>query len=195
MPKPTLGSRASAVREGVADLCEQRVDPDDLVHEVAERLRRVVPYDSGTWMTSDPETLLPTGLHTVGLIAGVHAEEIRNELAGTDVNRFVDLDRCGHSAVSLAAATGGEVGRSARHRLVYAPIGLRDELRLLARAGSATWGMGCLISRHTVRDHVKSIFAKVAVTSRPELTAALGAEGAAVGREGDACHRAQVSAQ
>ncbi len=91
MPKPTLGSRASAVREGVADLCEQRVDPDDLVHEVAERLRCVVPYDSGTWMTNDPETLLPTGLHTVGRSVGVHVEEVRGELVGTDVNRFVDL--------------------------------------------------------------------------------------------------------
>jgi DNA-binding CsgD family transcriptional regulator/GAF domain-containing protein len=32
------------------------------------------------------------------------------------------------------------------------------------------------LSRHTVRDHVKAIFAKVGVTSRPELTARLFAE-------------------
>jgi DNA-binding CsgD family transcriptional regulator len=31
------------------------------------------------------------------------------------------------------------------------------------------------ISRHTLRDHVKAIFAKVGVSSRPELTAALAA--------------------
>jgi DNA-binding CsgD family transcriptional regulator len=30
------------------------------------------------------------------------------------------------------------------------------------------------ISRHTLRDHTKAIFAKVGVGSRPELTAALG---------------------
>jgi DNA-binding NarL/FixJ family response regulator len=36
---------------------------------------------------------------------------------------------------------------------------------------SALW-----LSRHTVRDHVKAIFSKVGVTSRPELTAKLFAE-------------------
>nr|WP_157474412.1 helix-turn-helix transcriptional regulator [Parafrankia sp. EUN1f] len=144
MAKPALGIRASAVREGIADLCEQRIAPEDLVAEVAERVRRVVPYDAGSWMTTDPETLLPTRLHAVGPKVCLRADDLHDELAGTGVNGFLDLDRSGRCAVSLAASTGGELDRATRHRSVYEPLGLRDELRLLARDGSATWGMGCL---------------------------------------------------
>jgi hypothetical protein len=37
------GARAIAVRETIADLCERPPETGELVREVAERLRRVVP--------------------------------------------------------------------------------------------------------------------------------------------------------
>jgi DNA-binding CsgD family transcriptional regulator len=50
-------------------------------------------------------------------------------------------------------------------------------IRLIARgAGTAEIADELLLSRHTVRDHVKAIFAKAGVTSRGELTARLFAE-------------------
>jgi DNA-binding CsgD family transcriptional regulator len=146
--KLALGSRASAVRETIAALCEQPLlDPADLVHEVAERVRRVVPYDMGAWMRTDPETLLPTDLLMVGSppAEGGQASKARNEFVEQDFNHFVDLDRTGRSVATLAAATGGELSLSGRYRFVYAPNGLNDELRLLARSGSSTWALGCLI--------------------------------------------------
>lgn len=145
--KIVLGTRADAVRETIAALCEQSLDPNELIREVAERVRRVVPYDTGAWMPTDPETLLPTDLLTVGAeeFQGFQAVKARYEFMEHDFTRFVELDRSGRSVATLAAATDGELELSVRHRVVYAPNGLDDELRLLARSGDSTWALGCLI--------------------------------------------------
>jgi DNA-binding CsgD family transcriptional regulator len=146
MADAVLGTRAATARETIAELADAGLEPRELVHEVSERVRRVVPYDWGAWATTDPETLLETD-------AVVEGEEVdcettvaatRLELAGADVNLFDALDRAGALAASLADATGGDLSTSARHRAVLAPRGLDDELRLLARSGDATWGTGAL---------------------------------------------------
>jgi len=50
-------------------------------------------------------------------------------------------------------------------------------IRLIARgAGTAEIANELLLSRHTVRDHVKAVFAKAGVSSRGELVAKLFAE-------------------
>src|SRR5271167_700157 len=54
------GTRASATRDAIAALSEHGLDPAELLHEVEHRMRPVVPYDTGAWWTTDPETLLPT---------------------------------------------------------------------------------------------------------------------------------------
>jgi len=63
--------------------------------------------------------------------------------------------------------------------LLLALHGLTDREREVAEhlvAGLSTneIALRMHISRHTLRDHTKMIFAKVGVSSRPELTAALG---------------------
>jgi DNA-binding CsgD family transcriptional regulator len=146
MRNAVLGTRAAAVRETIAELAEAGLDPRELVHEVAERLRRVVPYDHGSWALTDPETLLQSDAvvedEFVDCAFGI--ETLRIELSGGDVNRFADLDRAGTLAESLWCATGGDLSSSARHRALFAPRGLDDELRLLARSGDATWGTAAL---------------------------------------------------
>ncbi|EIV92434.1 LuxR C-terminal-related transcriptional regulator [Frankia sp. QA3] len=145
MPKLPLGGNADAVRARIAALCRNRLDPADLVREVAEQVRCIVPYDMGTWAITDPETLLPTDLLTVDTSGlGVQATKASNEFAGGDFNRFAELDRVGRAAATLATATGGDLDLSSRHRSVHAPNGLNDEMRLLARDGGATWAVGCL---------------------------------------------------
>jgi DNA-binding CsgD family transcriptional regulator len=145
--KSPLGSHASAVRETIAALCDQHLEPDVLVREVAERVRRVVPYDTAAWMHTDPETLLPTDVLTIGVPSNdsVSIEKARSEFVDHDFNRFIDLDQSRQSVVTLATATNGDLGRSERHRSVYFPRGLHDELRLVARSGASTWAMACLV--------------------------------------------------
>ncbi|MGP4113370.1 helix-turn-helix transcriptional regulator [Streptomyces sp. 4N509B] len=82
----------------------------------------------------------------------------------------------GFTAVVLEPAPVSEVAR-----LVVETYGLSArelEITRLISAGATTGSMAehLGISRHTVRDHVKAVFAKVGVTSRGELVARLFTE-------------------
>ncbi|MEV4511133.1 helix-turn-helix transcriptional regulator [Dactylosporangium sp. NPDC049525] len=142
-----LGSGAAATRAAIEALCAQPLEPEVIVQEVAERIGRVVPHDTAAWMRTDPETLLPTHALTLGLpdADSVAAAKARGEFVDHDFNRFLDLDRSGRTVATLTAATGGDLTRSDRHQAVYAPRGLHDELRLLARSATSTWALACLV--------------------------------------------------
>jgi DNA-binding CsgD family transcriptional regulator len=56
------GTRASAASDAIAALSEHGLDPAELLQEVESRMRPIVPYETGAWWTTDPETLLPTVL-------------------------------------------------------------------------------------------------------------------------------------
>src|SRR5581483_11607607 len=62
----SLGAKAAAVRETIAELCAEPPEASELIEEVADRVRRVVTYDTGAWMTTDPETMLPTSMSKSG---------------------------------------------------------------------------------------------------------------------------------
>lgn len=64
-PRP-LGTKAATAHDAIAALCADPPSAPELVEEVAARVRRVVPFDSGAWMTSDPDTLLPTSITKQG---------------------------------------------------------------------------------------------------------------------------------
>jgi DNA-binding CsgD family transcriptional regulator len=143
MPKP-LGTRAIAVRETIAELCENPPETTQLVREVAERLRRVVPHETAAWMTTDPETVVPTAM--IGLDAspelGVAFRD--DEVHGNDVNSFGQMLRSGGVVSTLATDTGGDLERSPRYREISRPRGLGDEMRVVARTGNETWAIACL---------------------------------------------------
>ena len=83
----------------------------------------------------------------------------------------VSLERGRTEDLDVGCSRGGG---HAIHVRRHSPHGAEIELAsglAIDEVAQTLW-----LSRHTVRDHVKAIFSKVAVTSRPELTAKLFAE-------------------
>jgi DNA-binding CsgD family transcriptional regulator len=167
-------TRAALAREAVIKLGDGALEPPELLYEAAERVRRVVPYDLGGWMTMDPDTLLPTGNIRSGKTPELTQAFWRNELFTPDVHKFTELVRrrspvAVMSTVDVADLTSLLLrlhGLSAREREVA------ELLMLGPRADEIAARLH--ISRHTLRDHVKAIFAKVGAKSRSELTALVG---------------------
>lgn len=148
----SLGARAAAVRETIAELCESPPSAVELIETVAARVRSVVPYDTGNWMITDPDTLLPTSIFSVDATPAQQRAFTELELGdGDDVNTFDALARAAQPAASLSRATSGNLAASRRYREVHRRFGLGDELRAVARSAHATWGMGCINRADDVR--------------------------------------------
>lgn len=142
MPGPRftpLSPGAIRTRQVISGLVHENLTARDLLDEVGTRLRRVVPFDSGSWWTVDSETLLPTEL------ADFTFADVEREVNEDDVNRLIDLDERRLSSASLALATEGIKNRSARYVSTHIQAGIGDEMRILARSGTNTWGAACLI--------------------------------------------------
>ena len=86
MGRAVLSARGVAAEAAVADLCARGYPALRLFDRVAERVRRVVPYDAACWKPTDPETLLFTGFAIEdphpGRLAAVRWRFIDNESRG-----------------------------------------------------------------------------------------------------------------
>ena len=101
-------------------------------------------FDAAFWTTVDPVTLLFTAPHQEEIPPETVPYFVENEFLGDDVNAFAALARDPAGVRTLAQATGGDLDASARHRDVFRPLGLGDELRAVLRVGGACWGCLCL---------------------------------------------------
>lgn len=97
----------------------------------------VATFEQCAVMTSDPDTLLPSG----GVVLGFGAEDCApfwdNELLDPDFNKFTQMARSQDPVATLAEATDGDLSRSPRFQKLYAGLGAADELRVAFVAGSA----------------------------------------------------------
>jgi DNA-binding CsgD family transcriptional regulator len=142
-----LGTTAVIAQEAIHRLSVTGLAQLDLLREVATRVRSVVPYDGGAWLTTDPTTLLQTGAFIEGkeiISEQTHLRFADNELLTPDFAKITDMARGERTVVTLHEATDGDLARSARHRTIHADLGVGHELRAVFRTGETTWGAVCM---------------------------------------------------
>src|ERR1700741_4149515 len=138
-----LGTAAVAAHEAIVRLCASDLPTDELLQQVALRVRSVVPYAIAGWLPTDPGTLLYTGAYSEDVPGDMHLGLFENELTGGDFAPFSQILRQPRPVLTLGEATGGDLDLSPRHRRIHRPAGFRGELRAVFRAGGACWGVAC----------------------------------------------------
>ena len=141
-----MRSRTSLLTHAIGRVVAQPLDHEALRLEADRALRRHLGYDVSVWATVDPATMIWTHCMLSGF-ARDHALEaavFRNEYGSRDVLKVADLARAESPAGALALVTGGRPESSPRHAEIFAPMGLRDELRLVLLDGTACWGCAVL---------------------------------------------------
>jgi DNA-binding CsgD family transcriptional regulator len=139
-PGPALENLTGAI----VDICRSGLSTAALRDRVLHRLRRVVPFDAAFWATVDPATLLFTEPHQEEIPTTTIPYFIQNEFVDDDVNKWVTLARDRKGVRTLSEATAGDLDASPRHRDIFRPLGLGDELRAVLRTGGVCWGYVCL---------------------------------------------------
>ena len=128
-----------------------------LVHEVArlggdlsqvwpeldERLKPVLGYDSSTFSTIDPPTLLWTSRSVIGIESDAARERkaLELEFRGDDLNSFPNLLMQQMPIGSLFTASGGNLSRTIRYDALLRELDLADEMRAVIRSEGLNWGV------------------------------------------------------
>jgi DNA-binding NarL/FixJ family response regulator len=139
-----IDTSAALAREAVQKLLSGGLDPDEFLHEVSARIRRVVPHDSSAWMTLDPDTMLPSGALQYDKSPELIRVLWRNELLDGDVQSLAELARRPAPVAALSQLDAGSAANSPRVQQILRPAGVGDELRMLLRVGGSTWGLGVI---------------------------------------------------
>jgi DNA-binding CsgD family transcriptional regulator len=126
-----------------ADDAELAVGP--MCEEIVRAFHDVAVFDGCALMTTDPETLLPSG----GVIEGFDADACvpfwDNELLDPDFNKFTQLARSHDPVATLVEAVDGDLERSPRYQKLYSALGVGDELRAAFVAGTACLGIAAFV--------------------------------------------------
>jgi GAF domain-containing protein len=127
-------ARPAALR-AIARLSQSDLGADELLRQVTDYLRRLIPFDTGSWLLYDPDALLPVGAVAIDDTPSydLRLAYCANEHLQDDVNKFRDLARRRVPAATLAATP--------RRAVVIASSSSR-----LAWATSSGWRW-CLVAR------------------------------------------------
>lgn len=129
------------VAREIAWLCHQGLDWVTLSTQASVLLRKVVPYESVCWHTTDPATMLLTGSVRENLPDDGLPILTRCEYEIQDYIRWSFLARRRQAVGILGEATNGRLEQSTRYRELLRPNGIEWELRASLVAGAACWGV------------------------------------------------------
>jgi len=137
--------RASIALDEVRRIGRGDLDPGELLLEVADTVRNVVPFDLAGLLLLDPDTLLPLRRDKLGTSGDLDLLGIlRNELLAPDVHKYCEL-AVRYSPAATLSSLGVLAYESERRREILDPIGLADELRIVFRHHGSAWGAACLM--------------------------------------------------
>ena len=125
-------------------LCHSGLEVAVFQQRVLQSLRRLLPVDAAFFATSDPDTLLFTGVYAEEPLGEATQLFLQNEYGTDDVNKFSTLATSVGHVASLDQATRGDRPSSVRSHDIMEPLGLGDELRAALLTGGQCWGYLCL---------------------------------------------------
>ncbi len=132
-------------RDRLLAVDEQQLATSGVCGEIAHAVREVAPFTHCAVLTTDPETLLPSG----GVVEGFSPDDCApfwdTELLDPDFNKFADLARSVDPVASLFQTTDGAMERSPRFQKLYADGGMADELRIALVAGTSCLAVGAFV--------------------------------------------------
>ena len=159
--------KTQLARDAIAAVCARALPARELFAEVSKRLRPIVPYAGAGWLTTDPATMLYTDAVVENVSSSLHLQLFENELLEPDYMKFSEILRQPRPVAILHEATGGEPERSARHRQIHKPHGLRGELRAVFATGGSCWGVTCLTRAEGASDFTRAEADFVASVAEP----------------------------
>ncbi|MEA2685919.1 MAG: hypothetical protein QOE93_1114 [Actinomycetota bacterium] len=140
MAPPTPGPDFRPIVQEVARLGG---DLSQVWPQLDERLRPILGYDSSTFSTIDPITLLWTSRSVIGMTSSPARERkaLELEFRGDDLNSFPNLLMQQMPIGSLFTAAGGNLARTIRYDALLRELDLADELRAVIRTEGLNWGV------------------------------------------------------
>lgn len=132
-------------RDRLRAVSEHALVTNDLCGEIALAVRQVAPFEQCALLTTDPDTMLPSG----GVVEGFSADDCvpfwDTELLDPDFNKFTELARSVDPVASLFQTTEGALDRSPRYQKLYRHADAADELRVAFVAGSSCLAVGAFV--------------------------------------------------
>lgn len=140
------GLAVARARERLLALDGAEASANAVCAGVMDALHQVVNFTAAALLTTDPETMLPSGGVVEGFEPSACVPFWDNELVDPDFNKFTDLARRADPIATLSDAVDGDFSRSPRYQKLYRAMDPGDELRVAFVTGSWCTAVAVMLS-------------------------------------------------